>query len=425
MKFQFWNKENRAKKFIIVGIVVIVVLGIFITFQVRKNSTGKQASQNRQLATTVDVMSITRSDLLKRISLTGQTVPAAQVDIAAKYQGKVTAVYIDLGQSVSPGQILVVQDTGDADIAVRQNQAAYQQASADAVTSESTFGANYDKAKADYQRALSDFNRYQSLYSAGAISRQELDASQQSLADARATLDSLVNQMNSNNIPAAIESARAAALKAQHNISAAEKQRDDLVLRAPRAGLIGYRQVEVGDMVSAGQKLLSIYDNSELYVDCQVSEQDLPALSVGMNVNVGIESLGKTFPGTIIYISPASDSTNLTFTLRIALINPDQSIRSGMFTRTVINSVLRPNTLVVPKDALQEKNGEYFVYVVDQKNTVEQRAVQVGARGDQNVEILNGLNEGETIALNNLSRLRAGMVIVPNSVKPGDRGDGQ
>lgn len=422
MKFQFWNKENKTKKFIIAGIVVIVILGIFITFQV-KHSMGNQASQNKQLSTTVDVMSVTRTDLIKRISLTGQTVPEAQVDIAAKYQGKVVAVYTDLGQNVSAGQVLIIQDTKDADISVLQNQAAYQQASADVVVNESTFKANYDKAKADYQHALSDYNRYQSLYAAGAISRQQLDVSLQSVADARAALDSLVNQMNSNAVPASIESARAAALKAQHNISAAEKQRDDLVLRAPRSGMIGYRQVEVGSIVQPGQKLLSIVDNSRIYVDCQVSEQDLGALAVGMDVAVQIESLGKTFPGKIIYISPANDTQNQAFSLRIALNNPDSTVRAGMFTRTIINSVLRPSTLVVPKEAVLNKNGKSYVYVINSQNTVEERNVQIGAQGDQMIEILSGLNEGEQIAISNLSRLRSGMAVSPNIVSPDSRGD--
>jgi HlyD family secretion protein len=423
VEFQFWNKKTKSRKLAVVGITVLLIVGIFIAFQLRKNSAGGQPSTNRQMTTSVDVVAVTRTDLIKRISLTGQTVPEAQIDIAAKYQGKVVAVYADLGQNVSEGQELIVQDTGDADLSVLQNRAAYQQAAADAITSESTFKANYDKAQADYQHALNDYNRYQSLYSAGAISRQELDVSQQSLADARASLDLLVNQMNASDVPASIVSARAAAVKAQHNISAAEKQRSDLVLRAPRSGMIGYRLVEAGSMVQAGQKLLSIVDNSHIYVDCQVSEQDLSALAVGTGVSVQIDSLGKTFPGKIIYISPANDAQTLAFSLRIAFDNPDPAIRGGMFTRTVINSVLRPNTFAIAKEAVLNKNGQYYVYVVDAQNTVEERNVQIGAQGDQAIEILNGLNEGEQVAVTNLSRLRAGLVVNPTTVSPDSRGD--
>ncbi|VBB05957.1 rnd efflux pump membrane fusion protein [Lucifera butyrica] len=422
MKRQFWQNKSR-KILILTGIVAVLCLGIITAQAVRNHSLSTSKNANRMQTTTVDAMTVSRSDLIKRISLTGQTVPEAQVDIAAKYQGKVVQVAVNLGQRVSPGQVLIVQDTGDADISISENQAAYQQASADAVTTQASFGANYDKAKADYQRALNTYQRYKSLYDVGGISKEDLATSEQAMADAKAALDTLTNQMNASAVPAAVESARAAADKAQQSVQAAAKQRDDLVLRAPRSGVIGYRQVEVGDMVSAGQKLLSIYDNSKIYVDCQVSEQDLPALSVGMKVTVGIESLGKTIPGQIIYISPASDSSNLTYTLRILLSNPDQTVKSGMFTRTIINSVLRPDTIVVPKDAILEKNGQNYVFVINTQHVIEQRTVQVGARGDTNVEILSGLKEGEQVALTNLARLRSGLTVVPNLVTPKDRGD--
>lgn len=403
------------------GIAGVCCLVLVLNFWVHKNTPEKKST--RAVQTTADVLTVSRTALLNRISLTGQTVPAAQVDIAAKYQGKVTGVYAELGQTVTAGQVLVVEDTGDAAIAVLQNQAAYAQMSADAVTSAASFYANYDKAKADYQRALADYQRYQYLYSMGGIARASLDSSEQAMADAKAALDALTNQLNTNAVPAAIESAQAAAAKAQQSVYAAQKQQDDLVLRAPRSGQIGYRQVEVGAMVQAGQKLLSIVDNSGIYVDCQVSEQDLAALALGMNVDVQLESLGRTFPGQIIYISPAADASTQTFSLRIALLTPDDTVRSGMFAKAVINAVLRPNSLVVPKEAVLEKNGQSYVYVVGADNVIAQRVVQVGARGDQTVEILNGISEGEKIAVSNLSRLRNGLAIVAHAVTLDSRGD--
>jgi HlyD family secretion protein len=424
MRSQLWKTATGKKKLIIGVMAIFLGIGAFIAVKAHNNAAVLPNASGK-LQTTVDVMTVSRTNLIKRVSLTGPTVPEAQVDIAAKYQGKVTAVYSALGQQVSAGDVLVTQDIGDAEILIRQNQAAYQQASADAATNSVAFQASYNRAKADYQRAVTDNERYQSLYAEGAISRQALDANQQSLDSAKSALETLANQMNSGSVPSSIQSAQAAADKAQQSINAVAKQRDDLVLRAPRSGVIGYRQVEVGSMVSAGQKLLSIVDNSNIYVDCQVSEQDLGSLALDMPVNVQIDSLGKSFPGKIIYISPASDVQNLSFSLRIALINPDASVKGGMFTRTVLNAVLRPNTLVVPKEAVIEKNGQSSLFVINSQNAAEQRTVQVGAHGDQNVEILSGINEGEQIAVSNLSRIRAGMVIVPNNVTPDSRGDSQ
>ncbi len=424
MRFQFWKTATSKKKMMIAAGVVILCLGTIIAVKVHNNAAVKPNSAGKP-QTTVDVLTVPRTGLISRISLTGQTVPEAEVDIAAKYQGKVTAVYSALGQQVSAGDVLVTQDIGDAEISIKQNQAAYQQASADAATNSVAFQASYDKAKADYQRAVTDYQRYQSLFAQGAIAREALDANQQTLDAAKSALDTLANQMNSRSVPSSVESAQAAAAKAQQGIEAVRKQRDDMVLRAPRSGVIGYRQVEVGAMVSVGQKLLSIVDNSNIYVDCQVSEQDLAALTTGMAVNVQIDSLGRTFPGKIIYISPANDSTTLAFSLRIALDSPDPIVKSGMFARAVINAVLRPNVLVVPKDAVLNKNGQDYVFIINAQNAAEQRNVQIGARGDQNAEILSGVNEGEQVAVSNLARLRDGMTIIPNVVTLDSGGDNQ
>ncbi|MBP2650863.1 MAG: mdtE 1 [Firmicutes bacterium] len=419
MWHDFLVKGKNAKLLIFAGVILLLCVGIALVQLTHAGS--KQASSGRQ-QTTVDVAGVQRTDLIKHIALSGQTVPAAQVDIAAKYQGRVVAVNVMLGQQVAPGQVLVVQDTGDADIAIMQNQASYQQAASDAVTSEATVNANYDKAKADYQRALASYERNKMVYGSGGISQDELEVSQQQVSDAKAAVDALANQMNSG-VAASVQSYRAAAQKAQYSVTAVEKQRNDLVIRAPRAGVIGYRQVEAGDLVSAGQKLLSIFDNSSIYIDCQVAEQDLSALSNGLAVNVQLESLGKTLPGRIIYISPAADAQNLTFSARIMLENPGPEVRSGMFARAVIDAPLRQNVLVVAKDAVQEKDGTAYVFVVGSGNVIEQRAVQIGARGDQNVEIITGLVEGEQIALTNLARLRSGMVVISHSSAADDRGD--
>ncbi len=417
------GRSIDKRKLLIIAGIVIACLGIWGTIQMIRKHSAPQAAVTGKQQTTVNVLTVSHTNLIKRITLSGQTVPEAQVDIAAKYQGRVTAVYADLGQQVAAGETLIVQDTGDADISVKQNKAAYQQASADAVTNEVSFKSNYDKAQADYQRAKTDYERYKTLYNIGAVSKEQLDTDEQQLADAKAALDTLANQMNTSSVPSAIESARAAAQKSEQNVNAAQKQRDDLVLRAARSGIIGFRQVEVGNMVQAGQKLLSIVDNSHIYVDCQVSEQDLSALTQGMNVDIQIQSLSQTYPGRIIYISPANDSQSQTFSLRIALTNPGSEVRSGMFARTAINAILRPNVLVVPKDAVLEKNGNYFVYVVDSKNAVEERAVQIGAKGDDSVEILNGLTEGEQIAVSNLARLRSGITVIPNLASQDNRGE--
>lgn len=167
MNYQFWKNNNKYKLLLISSFVLLFCLGFLIVYQVKQKSAASSAKPAKNKQTTVNVLTVQRGDLIKNISLTGQTVPKSQVDIAAKYLGRVMAVKVELGQAVSAGQVLIVQDTRDIDNSIKQNQAAYQQAAADALTTEAAVNANYSKAQADYQRALDSYQRYKTLYAVG------------------------------------------------------------------------------------------------------------------------------------------------------------------------------------------------------------------------------------------------------------------
>jgi len=402
--------DDKKKRILLLATVLI---GIALFFGIRHIMSQKAVSK-KNLMPVVTTAVVSRDDLIKKISLIGQTVPQMQIDVAAKYQGRVTGVFADLGQTVAPGQVLITEDTQDAELAVTQNQQAYQQAEADARTTEAQQGANYDKANADYQKALATYQRNKQVFDVGGITQDTLDTSAQQVADAKASLDMLQNQMEGG-VMSSITSAQANAAKAGKVLESAEKQRNDLILTAAKSGIIGYRQVEIGDMVSAGQKLLSIYDNQRLYVDCQASEQDLPAFSLTMPLDVNIDSLGKLISGKVIYISPTIDSTSLMYTVRIAIDNAEGTLKSGMFAKAMLNSILRSQVLLIPKAALMEKDGQEYVFVVDSENKVSQKTVKSGAKGDDQVEILSGLQEGEQVAVSNISRLRDGLTVQVDS----------
>ncbi len=353
--------------------------------------------------------------MTRRIELTGKTVPEAQVDISAKYSGKITQINVTLGQQVEAGQILLVQDTNDIDAALAQNEAALRGAEADAIESNASFQASYEKAKSDYQLSLANFQRYKTLYEKGAVSKQALDSAEQTVIAAKAAVDTWANQLMAGS-SASVMSKQAARDKAQGGIDALQHQRNDMIIRAPRAGIIGFRQAEAGSLAQAGQKLLSIVDNSKIYVDCPVSEQDIGQIVLDMPAKVAIESLGKTYSSKVIYISPAMDAATQSFTVRLALEGADDTLKAGLFARTNISILLRPNTIFVPKEAVVSVNGRERVFIIDDNNQVVERGVQIGLRNDLFVEIIKGVSEGERIAVSNLARLKAGMTVNPTVV---------
>lgn len=407
---QFMNiLKTKNKRLIFIGsimVIVILILGVYKVYY------QKQATADKKLITAVHIASVEQKDLIKNISLVGQTVPKAQVDIAAKYAGRVTSVNAALGQKVTAGQLLIEEDANDAALAVDVNKHAYNQAIADAQTTEVQLDANYYKAKADYDKAYTAYQRNKEVYEVGGISADDMDTAQQQMEDAKAALDSIENQM-SNGTASSVVSAQENMAKAKSSLAAAQKQETDMYLTSSIDGAVGYRQVEAGDMVTAGQKLMSVYDNSVMYVDYQVSEQDLPAFSMDMPLAVNIESLNNSFNGDVIYISPTIDASSMTYTLRIAIDNADNALKGGMFARAAVKSVLRSNVITVPKAAIQEKNGDNYVFVVNGNNTIEQKTVTVGASGDDDAEILSGLSVGDNVAVDNQARLRDGVKVNP------------
>lgn len=396
---------------------IIIAIGIIAfcigMFYILKSKSVVKGQRMGDLKPTVDVITIVPRDMVRTILLTGQTVPVSQVDIAAKYTGKITQVSVELGQEVFKGQDLIVQDESDITILLAQNKASLRQAQADAVDSNASFEASYQKAQADYQHSVTNFQRYKTLYEQGAISKESLDNAEQQMNAARAPLDTWSKQISSGN-PATVLAKRAASEKAQSVVDALENQKNDLVVRAPRAGIIGFRQAEVGNIAQAGQKLLSIIDNSNIFVDCSVSEQDVGQIPLGSPVNVTVDSLGKSYSGKIIYSSPSMDAKTQTFTMRIALDSLDASIKSGMFARTTITMLLRPQTLFIPKEAIVSSNGVEKIFIVDENGQVTERVATLGLRNDKEVEILSGVSSGEQVAITNLARLKTGTIVIKN-----------
>ena len=401
--FYTWFHSGSHKLIAFGAVFLLACIGIYVISH--SNTVTKDKGKLKNAS--VQAYQVTKKDMMRKISLSGQTVPLAQVDLSTKYAGRIAAVNVELGNTVSPGQVLLVQDMQDAALTLQQNQAALEQADADSKSAESQFSADLQKAAVDYDTAKMNYNRYVILKNEGAISQKDLDTMYQALIAAKSTLDQLQSQ-NVGDVPASIASKYAARAKAGYAVDSTSQQLDDMTLRAPRAGTITYRNAEIGAMANANTKVLTITDTSSIYIDCSLAEADVAALQVGTSLPVVIDSVANTYNGVITYVSPAMDADTKTYMVRISLINPDTSLRGGMFAQASLEVLQRPNTLFVPKDALLEQNGISQLYVILPDNTIEIRTVSTGLRNDDYVEITDGLADGDRIATTNLARLKDG-----------------
>lgn len=406
MRHEWKNLKN--KKLQTAGVICLVFLVALIGYRFyNSQKKGRPPMEMPQVA----VYELQRGDMQRHINLTGQTVADATIALAPKYAGKVTAVNVQLGDTVEEGQILLVQDTEDLDIAIQQGMAAAEASSADAVTEEANFNSGYLKAEAAFGIQAAHYERQQYLFSIGAISQDALDKARNEYVSAQAAYEALANQHNGST-PASVRSKQLTALKNKYSVDALRKQREDMIIRAPRAGVIGYRNAEVGSYLSPGSKVLTLVDNSHIYVDCALSEQDAAVLETGMAVTVTIDALGKSYQGKLVYVSPSMGDDSKTYTARISLEAAKTEIKAGLFARSAVDILQRENALCVPKEAVLTKNGQTTVYVYQpETQTVVVRQVALGLLNDSQMEIISGLQPGEMVVISNQDRLQDGMQV--------------
>ena len=159
-------RSKRAKTLLWIFILILMLAGIYAYTHRSQSSAGKVSAHPL-----VKVEKMERKDMMKRVVLSGETVPKESVDISPKYAGRLDKVYVDLGDKVTKGDILISQDTKDITLSIAQNRAGSDEASADAVESRASYDAGTLKAQSDYDNALATFNRYDTLFRQGAVSR--------------------------------------------------------------------------------------------------------------------------------------------------------------------------------------------------------------------------------------------------------------
>ena len=406
MRHKF-NLMSRKQKIIAGGICLLMLTVALYVYL----GAGQKNQQNvRRDVPVVQVQEVVRSDMGRHIVLSGQTIADASVSLAPKYNGRIAAVYADLGDWVEEGQILMVQDLADLDISIAQNSAAAGAARADAREAAATYNANIISKKNAYELAQAKYERQQYLFSIGAISQDTLDSVEAEYSAAKAAYEVLANQQ-AGGMAAAIESKELTAVKQERATEALEKQRADMILRAPRSGVIAYRNAEVGALAAAGTKAFTLVDNGHINVDCSIGENDAAVLQAGMAVMVTIDALGRDYAGKIIFVSPAMDEDSKSYKVRISLDTSDNTVKAGLFAHTAVDILQRPQTIFVPQSAVLTRNGEQYVFVLLPDGTVEKRVVKIGLLNDAFEEILEGIAEGEKVVLSNQDKLQDGMKV--------------
>ncbi len=311
-------------------------------------------------------------DWQDRIEAVGSMRAARGADLASEVSGVVDWVGFDSGTDVAAGTVLLRLRPDDDQAKLAELQAA-----------------------ADL--AATNLARDQKQLRAQAVSQASIDADDSHLRGARAQVAQLQALM-------------------------AEK-----VVRAPFAGRLGLRQVDVGQYLPAGQMIITLQALDPIYVDFYVPQQAVAGLRRGQAASVTVDGYpGRKFSGVISAISPKLDQASRMAQVRATLPNADHALFPGMFANVAVSSGPVHRYLTLPNAALVYNPYGTTVFVVghDTPPTVKQATIKTGpVRGDQ-VAVLEGLSEGDVVVTAGQIKLHQGSVIaVNNSVQPSDQAD--
>jgi len=196
-------------------------------------------------------------------------------------------------------------------------------------------------------------------------------------------------------------------------------------VRAPFDGQLGIRQVNVGQMINAGQQVVQLTALDPVYVDFALPEQYLSHLSNGLEVDVRVDALpDHDFKGKLTAVNSMVDSVTRNVTAQATLQNPERTLRPGMFAKVEVVLPAKGKALVIPGSAVSYAPFGDSVYVIEKKKdektgkesqVIRQQFVRIGeSRGDF-VSVTQGLKGGETIVSTGVFKLRNGMTVTINN----------
>jgi len=355
------ERENTSRRRVIIALIVVAILvaiGAAYYFMGGSGAAAPAGDEKNSQAQTVTVVAPGRDTVVRAINATGTLAARREIPVGVVGEGgQVTRVFVDAGDWVQRGQVLI-----SVDRSVQVQQAA-------------ALEAQIGVARADLLLAQNELDRALQLVERGFISKADVDRK-------TATRDAARARVNVAN--------------AQLGETRARNARLDI--RAPVSGYVLERNVETGQTVSAGSGILfRLAQDGQMELQAQLSENDLALVTEGVPASVTPVGTDRVFNGTIWQVAPMINTQNRQGIARISLPF-DKALRPGGFASVEIKagSMSAP---VLPESAVQTGREGSFVYIVGKDNKVKQRPVKVGDTTANGLIIASGLDGTERVVL--------------------------
>lgn len=368
---------------------------------------------------------VEKGSIAKSVVATGKIEPLSKVEIKSKATGIIKYLYVNAGDRVIQGQLLVELDKETLEAQLKESRAFLNAAEEKLKEGESqvkTSRAALHKAQLetesqDYDFALTEFKRYEGLFQQGLIPASELQISEQKMKSAELNKKGLlaaaaVKQAELEQYQSVINKTRSEIVQAQAQLERAEENLKYASIRSPIDGVVLSREVEVGDAVSSILQLgsnatlmMTLGDVREVYVKGKVDETDIGLVKVGQPVRVTVDAYkNRTFQGKVFRIAPMGvEKDNVTrFEVRVSILNDIDLLKINMSANAEIVLTEHHDVLLIPESALiYNEKKETFVEVPDPatRSGRRQLAVKVGLSNGARTELLGGLKQGDAVVL--------------------------
>lgn len=304
----------------------------------------------------VSVEAVTRQILVDRVESVGTAVANESVNLTPKVSDTISRIGFNDGSLVKQGDILVE-------------------------LTNSSEAARLSEAQSTADEAMRQYDRLQSLLTDNLISKTDLDASRTRAETAQARLDGVIVAM------------------------------DDRLIRAPFSGVLGFRNVSEGSLVSPNTIITTLDDISVIKLDFTIAEVYLAQLQIGQTVAAkSIVYKDREFEGVVQVIGSRIDPVTRSVAVRAHIDNRDGVLRPGMLL-TVSLALSSSEVTVVPERSLIPSGGRQYAFIVDEGGIARQAEVQIGRRRPGYVEVISGLNPGQMVVTDGMAQLRPGQPV--------------
>jgi membrane fusion protein (multidrug efflux system) len=364
------SPPKRRRKGVVIAVALLIAICAFV-FGIKFLQIGKMMSMPRTMPpTTVTSATVKEEDWAPLLTAVGSVSPAQGAVVSTELAGVVSEINFENGAEAKKGEVLMKLDASQEEALLRS-------------------------AEADAQLAKTDLERARDLAMKKVVSGAEFDSAQSKFT----RMNAVVDQMRSN---------------------IAKKS-----IIAPFDGQLGIRQVNVGQMINAGQQVVALTALNLVYVDFALPEQYLSKLSKNLQVTMRADAFpGRQFKGKLTAVNSMVDPVTRNVSLQATLENPDHALHPGMFAKVEVALPETKKTIVIPGSAVSYAPYGDSVFVIEKQKdpktgkeseVLRQQFVRIGeARGDF-VAVTQGLKPGETLVSTGVFKLRNGMAVTVNN----------